>query len=399
VSDEYRISVDRTWPTLEETGEVGIKNGTIVPVERLESPEEMDFRGENSVLTPGWINAHAHLELSGATDIEFNGDFVDWIYDVLDFKLSLEKEQIQSAFANGCNQLLASGVCRVFDHCDRTDWLLDEALDADLDVRLLKELIAFLPEQMEEVLREADDFLERLNDRGLRGGLAPHAPYSAHPDLYKKARERLSNGDGVFSTHLHESPEEMEFVTESSGRFQDLLEERTGSRHDSPYHDRPLAEMAESGVFDCPGLAVHLNYLTEDDLRWLESSRCYPVFCPRSYDYFGYETMPVEEWHRREIAFCLGTDSRASNQGLDMLSELRTLNDLTDELSTDRVLEALTVNPARVMGEPERGELTYGTPADLSLFETDTGDADELVRGEAETLAVFVDGQCRYRRG
>lgn len=397
MTEEYLINVDATWPELGDGGCVAVRDGAIVPPDRLESPLEIEFDASDAVLTPGWMNAHAHLELSGATDISYHGDFVDWIYDVLEFKLSREEEQIRSAFRSGCEELIESGVCRVFDHCDRTDWIVPEAESVAIDARVLKELIAFLPEQIEETLSEARSFLNRLSNSYVDGGLAPHAPYSAHPDLYGQARELVADAGGLFSTHLHETMEEMNFVTDSEGRFQDLLEDRTGSRRDSPYDGRPLGDLSKEGLFDEPGLSVHMNYLTEDDHRWLEGQNCYPVFCPRSYDYFGHDTIPVREWDEREIPFCLGTDSRASNSGLNMLDELKKLHELAPGLSSDTIMKSLTVRPSRVMGEPDRGELTYGTPADLSIFEVPSGHLDDLARGQAEALAVFVDGDLKYR--
>lgn len=392
---EYRIEADQFWPPVDADC-VGVRDSVLVPPSDLSDPEVLSFRDEHLVVTPGWINSHAHLELSGARGIEFNGNFVDWIFDVLDFKTSLDDGTIREDFREGCADLVESGVARVVDHCDRTDLILEELDAVDPDVVPLKELIAFDGESIDREKEEAELFLEEAGRRDVPVGLAPHAPYSAHPELYRWADERLGE-NGVRSTHLHEVSEELEFAEEGSGGMMELLRERSGSGVESPYDgDRPIPYLTRGGYVKNTIFGVHLNYTSDEDLRWLEAGPVRPVFCPRSYSYFRHETLPIEDWVERSLAFGLGTDSRASNESLDMLAELRCLDELTDEVTPESVLRALTVVPANVLGAPGRGVLSPGTPADLSVFSVPDGNLEALSRGRAEARAVMVDGEVRW---
>jgi cytosine/adenosine deaminase-related metal-dependent hydrolase len=390
---EFLLEADTFWPPL-PTEALGIKNGFLVPPERLEDPERISYNQGPTVVTPGWVNAHAHLELSGARGITYDDDFSEWIRDVLDFKLSLSDDQMVGDFRDGCRELLESGIVRVIDHCDRTDLLLDEAQDVPLDVIPFKELVAFDDESIDDAKQDVETFLDSVKTEDFKYGIAPHAPYSVHPKLFRWVKERLDAGVAI-SSHLHEVASEIEFAEDSTGLMLDLLRERSGNNTVEPPYDgtRPLPYLMRGDYLKKPTFCVHLNYLNNEDYRWLEASSIRPVFCPKSYDYFGHDTLPVEEWNDRNVSFALGTDSRASNDALDMLDELRKLDSLTDALGPEAILKALTSVPSEGLGMPDRGVLTWGTPADLSVFQVSGHGLADLARGEAEALSVWADGQ------
>lgn len=392
----YVLHADQFWPSPNDS--LGVQNGTILPADRIRGDRRLAFEGDFVVATPGWVNAHAHLELTGSPDIEFNGNFVDWIYDVLDFKQNQDETGVREAYRRGRMDLLRSGVCHVVDHCDRTDWVLDTVETLPAGTRLHKELIAYSPERQSQVLAGAKDFLNELTDRGLPGGLAPHAPYSAHPDLYARAGELCDRVGGSLSSHLHEVEAELQYARSSEGPFAELQQRRAGEVFNSPYPGRPLADLVEAGCFDDPWFGVHMNYLSDSDFRWLRASRIHPVFCPRSYRYFGHGTLPVADWLEGGLAFGLGTDSTASNEGLDMIEELRLLNELLEpgDREAEEILRALTVYPTRVLHEPDRGVLTSGTPADFSLFDVPSKDVHDLARGRAKPLGVVHEGRLAW---
>lgn len=391
---ELLLKVDASWPP--GHSELGIKNGNLTQPENLESPLEVEFDEEHTIVTPAWINAHSHMELSACDPVEFTGNMTDWLQDVIQLKKSLDAQQIVNNYKQWANKLVASGTPRIVDHCDRTDLLFDAVQELPAEVWLCKELIGFSPDQVEEQKDVARSHLEALENRALGGGLAPHAPYSAHPDLYSYSGRQSQNQQLVVSTHLHEIKAELEFARSGDGPLRELLRQRGVEKFETPYEGSPLTFLAKNGFFQVPMFGVHLNYLSDEDYRWLESSSVCPVFCPNSYFHFGHETLPVAQWFARGVDFALGTDSRCSNRELDMLSELRTLHQLAPEIQSPEILEALTVNPARVMGLPEAAVLTPGTPADISVFNVPAGELDALARGQAEAVAAFLQGECLW---
>lgn len=394
---EYRLEAETFWPSI-DSGSLGIRDGVLVPPVKLDDPEIVEFESESTVVTPGWFNSHAHLELSGCGDIDYDGNFADWIRNVLEFKLSLSDDEIRNHFQSGCKELVTSGVAHVVDHCDRTDLILDELSEVDLNVLPFKELVAFSSDQVDESVREARGFLKEADSRELIHGLAPHAPYSAHPEVYEWSYQQVHD-NATLSTHLHEVTEEIEFVEQASGPLMKLLEDRNGTREENPYDgNHPIPYFTRQDLFDEPLFGIHMNHLNEEDLRWLEVGEIRPVFCPKSYSYFGHETFPPEAWVERAIPFALGTDSLASNTSLDMLSELERLDELTDQLTETMILEGLTKVPANTLGVPDRGVLSWGTPADLSIFDVPSGRISDLAQGKATPLGVVIDGEFRWAK-
>lgn len=395
----FILEVDRAWPS-EEQSVLGVRDGVLVPPESLDDPDSLEFDADYCVVTPGWINAHAHLELSNSPDIDYDGRFLNWIHEVIELKQSTSTDEMLEAYRSATQDLLASGVTRVVDHCDQTGPVFELVEELSLQVHLMKELIAFTDEQVESLKDEARRFMEDLDRPRVDGGLAPHAPYSAHPELYHWAADWIDQRGGNLSSHLHEVRAELEFTVESSGDLMELLRERTGIEVTSPYDGlRPLQYFGQARTFDGGWFGVHLNYLDEADYRWLEATGLCPVFCPRSYSYFNHETLPVTDWIERGIDFALGTDSLASNDSLDMLAELRRLTELGVQAEARTILEALTINPAQVLGVPSRGVLTWGTPADLAVFDVPSGNLTGLVKGDATPLATIVEGGVVWSHG
>ncbi len=391
---EFLLEADKYWPEI-PTETLGIRDGVLVPPSRLDDPEVVTFGG-SAVLTPGWINCHAHLELSGAGAVSFNGDFSDWLGDVLEFKNSLTKQRLIDDYRSGCRELVQSGVARVIDHCNRTDLLLEETNVVPPHVVVFKELTGFGEEAIREAKEAVDEFLRRVEEIGIPDyGIALHAPYTVHPRVYEYVRQQLDSSTAV-STHLHEVNTELEFAENGTGSITNLLQHCTNSVRINPSYNgtRPLPYLVRGNYLKKPvTFGVHLNYLNDEDYRWLEASSIRPVFCPVHYDSFDHGSLPVTEWIERDLPFGLGTGVAASNGSFDMLDELRKLNSLTGELPSEKILSALTRVPAEGLGIPDRGVLTWGTPADLSVFEVESGSLEGLARGEARALVVLRNGE------
>ena len=99
----------------------------------------------------------------------------------------------------------------------------------------------------------------------------------------------------------------------------------------------------------------------------------------------------------RGVNLCLGTDSLASNNGLDMRSEMREAMGLHD-LNAREVLEMCTLNGAKAINHAGRlGEISPGAIADLVVFANeDGGEADpyaRVVKSTREPVLLLVDGR------
>ncbi len=129
----------------------------------------------------------------------------------------------------------------------------------------------------------------------------------------------------------------------------------------------PLALMLERGVLDERWLVAHLNELTEDDFRLLETApKFHVVHCPRSHAYFGHSSFARAKLQKLGFNICLGTDSLASNDSLSLFAEMRQLLSTEPTLSPQELLEMVTVNAAAALRQQHSlGRIRSGFIADL----------------------------------
>jgi cytosine/adenosine deaminase-related metal-dependent hydrolase len=191
-------------------------------------------------------------------------------------------------------------------------------------------------------------------------GLAPHAPFTASADLYRRSEEVAP----LLTTHLAESREEVMMFRDANGSLYEFLKEIGRDMNDS--NGRSSIERAIEG--NRPYLLVHVNELSNDDLNALKKSAAKDsiVHCPRTHDYFGHS--PFQFQKLREIGFniCLGTDSLASNEDLSLFAEMRAFQKEFPDVSWEEILKMVTVNPARAFQqEAALGKVRTGFVADL----------------------------------
>jgi cytosine/adenosine deaminase-related metal-dependent hydrolase len=102
--------------------------------------------------------------------------------------------------------------------------------------------------------------------------------------------------------------------------------------------------------------------------------------------------------HDHNINICLGTDSLASNNALDMRSEMREVKKF-HRLSDREVLEMATLNGARALGQVGKlGQISPGSLADLVAFPhaSDESDVDpyrQVVQSKTEPSLLLVNGR------
>ena len=89
----------------------------------------------------------------------------------------------------------------------------------------------------------------------------------------------------------------------------------------------PLRHLIENGLINAEYIVAHLNELDERDLELLsrpEWRNLQIVHCPKSHRFLHHKRFPLEALRERGLNICLGTDSLASNDSLNLFSEMRT---------------------------------------------------------------------------
>ena len=367
--------------------------------------EIIDCSGK--IILPGFVNAHSHLELTGFRGkIEKGLPFTDWARKVVSIRKDITENEIATAIKDGLDELISSGVTTVgdFSQTGITAKILNER---GLRGTVFLEFSGFNPEQKDERLRELKEKFNRFSSifnlqSLIRIGVAPHAPYSVSPELLKESHNFAQEKRLPLAIHISEMLEEIEFIKNGSGAMKDLLID-FGVWNDKwmPPQTTPVQSLQNMGILK-GAIGIHLNIVTEDDIRILKENDVSVVYCPGSNKWFGRNwKYPLREFLNNGINVAIGTDSLSSNEKLNMFYEMRVLKENFPDLENNIILKMATVNGAKAIGfEGEAGEIAVGRKADIigiDIEDSSFNNPIEYVINKAEKASFsMINGKVIY---
>ena len=362
----------------------------------------------NAVVLPGWVNAHTHLELTNLRDIiQRKKCFVDWIWQIATSKERESSSWILKSIQDGLKMSWKSGTTTIGNIHQSLDGL--QALKSSpLRATVFYETLGFNTKLEKTYI----DRLENLINQSLpatklyQPAISPHAPYSTSPYRYRHSLDVAQKHGFHLSTHISETQAEIEFLKTGKGDFSHLLE-KLGIPYQAwkPPKVTPIAYLDQLGVLKKGPQLVHCNYLSEEDINCIARTGSSVVFCPRSHQYFFHTNYPLEQLIRKSIRIAIGTDSLASNWSLDMRDELRRLLEFgADYLSSESILDMLTINGAKSLGWSKVGRLENGWQADLvairlppTTIETIDDILRQIAQPSTQNLLTVVAGEIIYK--
>ena len=353
-----------------ENGRVAVEGGRIVAVGTDRQPGEIDLGDQ--VLLPGLVNAHTHLEFSQLErPLPFDRTFASWIRNVVAWRRGQSDDDCRSAIQRGLAESTRAGVAAVGEISTRA-WDIsaetgEGAMRASSGQPAVPQLVVFdevLGLQPEARISQMADARQHIaqgqvasHDAGRERenwlpGLSPHAPYSVSRELFADVVSLAREANCPVAMHLAETREELELLESGTGPLADLFAEwglwRPGQRAAFRSPDEVLKELSPLSRV----LVIHGNYLTDNELDYLTGrSQFSVVYCPRTHSYFQHDRYPLNALLKRGIRVALGTDSRASNPDLNLLSEVRHVASLYPEVSPTQLIEMATRNGAEALGQ------------------------------------------------
>ena len=343
---------------------------------------------------PGLVNAHTHLELSWLRGriASAEGGMIGWVQRMLAVRRAAAVDD-PIAIAAGVAEARAAGTALVGDVTNTL--ATASALSASgMSAVLFYELIGFNAHDPERSAADAMRRAANVERASVRATLAPHAPYSVSPALFRAiAREAAARGR-VTSVHVGESPEEMAFLRDARGGWREILEEfGTWDPAWSPPACGPIEYLDRLGVLNDRTLLVHAVQLDEAELSRAAARGATIVTCPRSNAWIGVGRPPVDRFYASGVRVAVGTDSLASVGDLNLFSELAAMRRLAPSVPAARLLDSATRAGADALGfGGELGVLAPGARADMIAVDVPDGIADV----EEYLVGGIVPGQIRW---
>ncbi len=365
-------------------GYILIENGVITQMGEGPAPDgdftTLDWR--DSIVTPGLINAHCHLELTSLGTLHLprsDSFFVDWIKHLLPAKQEQSANDLNHSIKDGIKRLMASGVTHIADHVSPTT-PLDLFLDSPLSLSLFGEVLG--------INREGSiAALNAFANAAIPITPSPHSAYSIHPDMLRKL---LTESKQPLSIHLDESQEEHLLFSESSGALYEFLN-KIGSLSHLTKSSSALRYLKNQNLPLKNIIAIHANCVGPEDISLLKECRGV-VHCPGSHAYFEHADFKLESIRDNGILVALGTDSLASNPDLNMLAEMKLMHEAHPNIPKDEILKMATMNAAKILGLSNKGELKSGACADIASFKITQDDPMDTLLTASKANALLVSG-------
>jgi len=379
ISPNYILTPDRLLSNISIAFDKTIEK--IAPIEELtkEFPDaKVTKLKKNSLLMPGLINAHVHLEFSAnKTDLSY-GDFISWLYSVIENRDKLVSGCDKECITGAIDSMLANGITS-FGAISSHGMDLEACANAKQNVLFFNELIGSQATMADALF---GDFLARLdasksvNRDGFYPAVAIHSPYSVHPILIKKALEIVKNEKLKLTAHFMESKAEREWLDKSEGDFKEFFENLL----------KQNSAVSDSKEFlDCfngqQTLLTHVVKADEGELKTISSNEHTVIHCPISNRLLGNGTLNIKELNENNIPWVVATDGLSSNYKLDLFEEMKISLFMHSNAPlvgfANDLIKGVTVNAAKALGL-NTGEITEGKNADMLILDLDEEPNDEL---------------------
>jgi 5-methylthioadenosine/S-adenosylhomocysteine deaminase len=341
--------------------DVGIRNGTIEAIgEGGTADRTIDATG--CLVLPGLINAHTHSPMTLLRGYADDLPLDRWLRErIWPIEAHLEPADIYAGARLAVLEMIRTGTTAFCDMYFAMDEVAEVVKETGIRGVLGRGLVstdkdrADAQRELERGVEFVRNYDGTANGR-IRSAIAPHAPYSCADWLLEAAAESAADLDCLLHTHLNETADEISQSIETYGR-------------------RPTDRLDEHGCWENSALVAHGVHLDDEAVGRLGDQRVCVAHCPTANMKLASGAAPIAEMNARGITVCLGTDGAASNNTLDMFTEMRhaaLLAKLREADSTvlppSQVLAMATRNGGRALGL-ETGVVAEGWPADLAIVD------------------------------
>lgn len=322
---------------------------------------------QHHALIPGLINAHGHAPMSLFRGIADEVPLKEWLEQYI---WPLETQHVDAEFVyQGATlaiaEMLSGGTTCFADMYFFPDAVAKAATNAHIRVQLASPVLDFPTvwgQNAEEYILKATELHDDYrNSELVYTAFGPHSTYTVSDAPLRKISILAEELDIPIHIHLHETALEVEEAVVNTGK-------------------RPLERLAELGLISPRLLCVHATQLTDDEMTLLKTSGAHVIHCPESNMKLASGLCEVGKLLDKEVNVALGTDGCASNNDLDMFSEMRTAALLAKAVAGNastlpayKALQMATINGACALGLDQHiGSIEIGKFADLTAVRMDS---------------------------
>ena len=308
-----------------------------------------DIQYFEGILSPGFVNAHCHLELSHMKGmIPVHTGLQEFVKQIVALR-QVSPEAIHEAIINAEAEMMANGIVAVGDISNTLDTLTQKAKH-NLAYYSFVELYDLDPTRAADKILAGLEIQKKFQENCVRASLVPHAPYSVTNELWNLLSAHF--GIHTISLHNQETPDENDFFKTKTGSFLDMYE-RTKVNLDFFEATGLSALQSVLPVFKKAhhGILVHNSFTSVEDIQAVHAAmdKAFWCLCPNANQYIEQTMPPVELLRSEKARLVIGTDSYASNWSLNILDELKTIQQYHPQIPLAEMLGWATINGAEAL--------------------------------------------------
>lgn len=345
-------------------------DGEIKEIFTADEVEKLDVIVEKFIgaIVPGFINTHCHLELSHMlAQIPQHTGLVAFVQQIISSRQA-DAEKIDMAMRNADKQMFENGIVAV---ADISNQIASKEIKqrSKIYYHTFVEAMGFNPQRANVIMEYATGIKNEFTP--LAASVVPHAPYSVSPQLFALINEAAEIEDTLISIHNQETTNENDFFQDKSGGFLALYKflgldidffKPTGKTSLQSW--LPFIKKQKT-------LLVHNTVSSKADIIFAKQSHqnLYWCLCPQANLYIENSLPDIDLLIDEEVKITLGTDSLASNKQLNILSEMKTLQQHKN-VSFEKLLQWATINGAEFLGLTSLfGSIEVGKKPGLNLIQ------------------------------
>jgi cytosine/adenosine deaminase-related metal-dependent hydrolase len=322
---------------------------------------------KNSVLMPGLINSHVHLEFSSNTTTLKYGNFMSWLNSVITNRDDLINKADKKLISTKLDRMKKTGTTTI-GAISSYSFDLEACVQSPINTVFYCEVIGSKGDMVDTLFA---DFKNRLNSakklksKSFIPAIAIHSPYSVHPFLVRETLKLAREEQLSVSSHFLESPEESLWLNEDKGAFLDFFKNFLGQEKavTKPMEFLNLFSNIKNLSF------THCVEVKDEEIEKIKSLGATINHCVTSNRILNNSKLDLSKL--KDIPFSIGTDGLSSNNSLSMFDELRNVlithweKNIIDFSKV--LLKSATVNPAISMGL-NKGVIEKEFDADVIAF-------------------------------
>lgn len=370
IKAKYILSLDKNLSIIKD-GFVAVADNKILAIGSEADLKEKYRAGEiietgNSILLPGMINTHTHAAMSYFRGLADDLLLSDWLTKHI---WPAEAKFVNADFVRQASELailemIKAGITGFNDMYFFEEALGRVARKAGIRAMIGEGIIDFPSPSAKtpaEAIKKTEELISGFkNEELITAVFAPHSIYACSQEYLVKIKELAEKLDTMIHIHVAETKKEVDDCREKHGKS-------------------PVEYLDSLGFLSPRVIAAHSVWLSESDLDIYEKRGVKVSHNPISNAKLASGIAPILKMSKRGINVGLGTDGAASNNTLDIFSEMRTcallhkVNSLDPAVMPAReVVRMATIGAAEVLGLDHKiGSLEAGKRADLITVNLD----------------------------